>query len=1033
MKKLSLILLLFLLTICTFAQKKNKKEEAAAPAKASLVGKVLDSEDGQPLISCSAMIMSADTTKLITGTISQKDGSFEIKNISDGTYILKISYVGYHNWYRPVIIKYTTLAKQNVGTVMLIPSTVELQQAVVTAQIPEVEVKDDTLMFNADAFKVPEGSVLEDLVKKLPGVEIDENGAITVNGKSVKRILVDGKEYFGNDQSMAMKNLPTEIIKKIKTYERKSDQARLTGIDDGNDETVLDLTIKPGMKNSWIGNLGGGYGTHDRYSARGQINRFQDNFQANVMTNYGNVGGGRGGGGGGNGNNVSGQTGGRIMYNIPDKLEVGGNFRYNYRKSESWTKTASENYTNVNASFSNRFSENANKSNSFSGDFKAEWKIDSVTTLVVRPNFSFGNSSSNSTNKNASFKRDPYTYGGVLDALDDYQYKQFIPDSVKVNESNSQNWNSGTNHSFSTNVQLVRRIKGNPIFGEGAPTGENGRNVSMRANFSTSGNGSEAWNQSFTRYHQLNDSTDLQFRLRDTPSWNRTFSTGVTYAEPILRNYIYGMSELNGRDVYGTLFAQVNYGYNYNKRHSDGNTYDFAEDDNIGEKIWDYYELSGELPDSLQLQNYLSSHLSRFSDNSNSTHNVEFSLRYSIPRKINVNAGMQMENQTQSVRQIYMGKDVAGSRNFTRWSPTLNAQYYFTSRHTLRATYRGNSQQPNLTDMFDVMDDSNPLNIRYGNPDLTPSFRNNMSLDYNNYFEETRQSYNLGVNYSNTINGIETMTEYNELTGGRISKPVNIDESDWNTSVNAGFNTPLGWEKLTANIRGNYSFNHNVGYIYQNQKTLKNYVESHRAGANLTVTMRLNNIDVRANGSFNWNKSHSELVASSNQSNYNFNYGLSSTGNFDNGLGYSTDISVRSRRGLSSAAMNTNEVIWNAQVSYRFLKRKATVTLQAYDLLNKRSNINRNINANGRTDTENNGVYSYLLATFQYRFTLFGTREGRRQLKQEQQEIRESYDMERGEGRGERGNRGEGGGRGGNRGGGNFGGGGFGGGNRGGR
>lgn len=998
---------------------------AQTTGKATLNGKVLDSESGESLVKATVMLMTPDTTKMVKGGTTADNGSFSIKNIDNGTYIVKISYVGYHNFYRPVVIKYNTLAVTNLGTVLMIPNSVELKAATVTAQIPEVEVKDDTLMFNADAFKVPEGSVLEDLIKKLPGVEVDENGAITVNGKSVKRILVDGKEFFGTDQSMAMKNLPTEIIKKIKTYERKSDQARLTGIDDGNDETVLDLTIKPGMKNSWIGNVGGGYGTHDRYSARGQINRFQDNFQANVMTNFGNVGGGRGGGGGGNGNTVTGQTGGRIMYNIPDKLEIGGNFRHNYRKSDSWTKTAEENYTNVNASFSNRFSQNANKSNSFSGDFKAEWKIDSVTTLVVRPNFSFGNSNSNSTNNSRTFKKDPFDYEGVIDPLNKDDYS-LIPDSVRVNSSNSSNWNDGTNHNFSTNVQLVRRIKGKPIFGEGAPTGENGRNVSVRANFSTSGNGSNAWNNSLRTYHQKNNSTDLQFRLRDTPTWNRNVSAGVSYAEPILRTYFDGLSEINGRPVYGTLFAQVNYGYNYSKRHSDSYTYDFAEDDDIGAKIWDYYELNGQLPDTLTLQTFLSDSLSRFSDNENSTHNLEFSLRYNIPRKINFNAGVQMENQTQRVYQKYMGTINDRSRNYTRVSPTLNAQYYFTPQHTLRATYRGNSQQPNLTDLFDVEDTSNPLNIRRGNPNLKPSFRNNMSLEYNNYFQETRQSYNLGVQYANTLNGIETMVEYNEETGGRISTPVNIDEADWNTSVNAGFNTPLGWEKLTANIRGNYSFNHNVGYIYQNQQTLRNLVESHRAGGNLTITMRLNNIDVRANGSFNWNKSASQLVAASNQSNYSFNYGLSSTGNFDNGFGYSTDISVRSRRGLSSAAMNTNEVIWNAQVSYRFLKRKATVTLQAYDLLNKRSNINRSINANGRTDTESYGIYSYFLATFQYRFTIFGTKEARAQLREER-EFRNSFERPAG-GEGRQGRGGEAGGRGGEAGGR----GGFGGGNRGG-
>lgn len=389
-----------------------------------------------------------------------------------------------------------------------------------------------------------------------------------------------------------------------------------------------------------------------------------------------------------------------------------------------------------------------------------------------------------------------------------------------------------------------------------------------------------------------------------------------------------------------------------------------------------------------------------------------------------------MENQTQKIHQIYMNRDLEGSRNFTRVSPTLNALVRFTRQHTLRATYRGNSQQPNLTDLFDIEDDSNALNIRRGNPNLTPSFRNNMSLDYNNHFQETRQSYNFRFTFANTLNNIETMQEYDEELGKTISTPVNIDEPDWNIGTNAGFNTPLGWEKLTANISGNYSYNHNVGYIYQNHQTLKNYVMSHRAGGRLSLTLRLSQIDIRANGGINWNKSHSDLVEKSNQSNYNFNYGLSSTGNFENGWGYSTEISVHSRRGLSSAEMNTNQIIWNAQVSYRFLKRKATVSLQAFDLLNKRSNINRTVNGNGRRDTETNGVYSYIMANFRYRFTLFGTREARQQLRQEQQELRDLQQTDdNSEGRRNRRERSDFGG--GNRGG-NFGG-GFGGGNRGGR
>lgn len=930
-------------------------------AQVQIKGKVLDAETGEPMISSTVSVMTKDTTKMVTGNVTGSDGTFTIKNVKNGSYILKVSFVGYQNFYRAITLNSKSNKVQTIGNVMLKPNSIELNSAVVTAQIPETEVKDDTVLFNADAFKVPEGSVLEDLVKKLPGAEVEDNGAIKINGKSISKILVDGKEYFGNDRQMSMKNIPTEIIHKIKTYEKKSDLARITGIDDGEEETVLDLTIKKGMKNSWIGNIGGGFGTHDRYNLRGQVNRFQDNLQSSLVTNYGNTGGGRGGGGG-NGNNTSGQFGGRIMYQIPDKLEVGGNFSYNYRKSDNWTRTSSENYTSTVASFQNSYNQTLSHNNNFNGEFKAEWKIDSVTTVIFRPNISWGTSDNSTSNSSVSFKKDPFQYDDVIDPLSD-QDLAIIPDSVKVNNNKSRNWSNGDSHNFSGSITFNRRLPGKPWFGEGGPTIYNGRNISFRINGTTSENGNKAWNQSNVIYHQK-DSTDLTFRLRDTPTGNKNYSVGFTYSEPIIMG----------------LYAQVNYSYNYSNRHSDGDTYEFAEIDEIGQKIWDYYELSGELPDTLQLESFRSKTLSRYSDNTNKTNRADFQLRLNAGI-VNATVGVNVENQTQEIHQIYMNHDLDLSRNFTRVSPTVNANLRFTRQHTLRLTYRGNSNQPSLTDLFDIEDNSNPLLIRRGNPNLKPSFTNNLTLEYNNYFQNTKRSYNFRFNFSNTLNSIESMTEYNEETGGHIITPMNLEDPDWNIGGNAGFVTPVIWEKLTANISGNYSFSNNTGYMYQNKQTIKNTVINNRAGGRLRLTLRMNNFDVSANGGINWNNSSSDIVEASNQSNYTFNYGLSTTGNFENGFGYNTDISIRSRRGYSSATMNTNELIWNAQVSYRFLKRKATISLQAFDILNKQSNISRTVNASGRQDTENNSIHSYFMLNFQYRFNVFGTKEARENLR----------------------------------------------------
>jgi len=974
-------------------------------AQTLLRGKVIDSENGDALMRSTVMVMTTDTARMVTGGTTNEDGSFGIKNVKDGTYIVKISYIGYHNFFRAITVNRTTNnGSQAIGTVMLVPNTVELKQAVVTAQMKEVEVKEDTIIFNADAFKVPEGSVLEELIRKLPGAEVSDDGTVKINGKTVKKIMVEGKEFFGNDQSMAMKNIPTEIVDKIKTYEKQSDLSRITGIDDGEEETVIDLTIKKGMKQGWFGNVDLGYGSKERYAERAMVNRFADKIQANVIGSLNNTNsqtGGGGGRGGNNGNTTVGQAGGRLVVDL-DNFELGGNIRYNYRKSDVRTYNSSQNFVSTNSSFSNSLSNNRNKNQNVNGDFKIEWKLDSLTTLLFRPNFSFGDTDGNSTNSSATFNNDPYQ-NGISNPLSQIEE---ISNDIKINENASKNWSDGSSYNLNGNLTLNRQLGGQPWFGEGAEAGKrSGRNISLRLSGATSGNKNKNYSFSNVIYHQRNDSTDLTYRFRNNPSDNRNYSIGFTYSEPILRN----------------LFAQVNYSYNYSKRHADGQTYDFAKVDSIGQILWDNYGQYGMLaPNYFE---FLSDSLSRYTDNINKTHNIDLSLRY-ITSLLNISAGVRIEQQNQKMVYQYQGLDTIASRNFARISPTLNARFRFTKQHTLRLTYRGNTSQPDMTDLFNLTDNSNPLNIRQGNPNLKPSFTNNINADYNNYFTTTSQTLFGRFSFSNTLNSISNRTEYNEETGGQTTRPENIN-GNWNISGNIGFNTPLGWDKLTLNTNTSASLRHNVGYIYQNQETFKNLVKQTSLSENMSLTLRLNYFDIRANGSITWSKSTSDIVEASNQNTFNFHYGLSSSGNFENGFGFSTDIGMSSRRGYSSASMNTNELIWNAQISYRFLKnRQATLSLQAFDILHNRSNISRTISAYSRRDTETNSINSYVMAHFIYRLNMFGNKEAR-------QNLRNARSMNAGYERPDFG--GEGGGRGGNGGEGRGGNGGFGGGAGGGR
>ena len=935
-KRTILSLILSVTTIASFAQ-------------STLTGKVIDSETGEALIASTVRVMSTDTTRMIAGNATTKDGAFTIKSVKDGNYILKVSYVGYRDFFRSINVqRKANKGNISIGTILMKQNSIQLNQAVVTGELKEMEVKDDTLIFNADAFKVPEGSVLEDLIKKLPGVTI-EDGTIKVNGKTVRRILVGGKEFFGNDQNMSMKNLPAEIVDKVKTYDKQSDFSRITGIDDGEEETVLDLTIKKGFQQGWFGNIDAGYGTEKLYSGRLMLNRFSEKMQGNVLGSQNNTGN--------NGNATARQIGGRLVFDT-DKIEFGGNFRFNYNKSHSYTKSSNQNFVRA-ASYSNSLNSSRNRNNNFNSDFRIEWRIDSLTTLQFQPSISTGKTKSSSGSSSATFNDDPYQ-NNVKDPLSQHD---LISDDIKVNFNESSNWSDGDNYNLSGNLLLNRRLGGGPWFGPSAVTGSNGRNVSIRANGTLSENKNKNYNWSNVTYYQQNGREDLTFRLRNTPSDNKNYSVGLTYSEPILRN----------------LIAQANYNYQYSKRHSDGQTYDFAEDDEKGQEIWDYYERYGSLPP--YYQDFLSDSLSRYTDNINKTHNLEFSLRY-ITSLLNISTGVRVKAQNQKMAYQYQGLDTIASRNISRVSPTLNARLRFSRQHTLRFTYRGNTRQPEMTDLFTLTDKSNPLNIREGNPNLKPSFTHNFNLDYNNYFQATQQSINSSFSYGTTRNSIAQRTEYNEVTGGQRSRPENIN-GNWNINGTIGFNTPLFWSKLSMNASTDISFNNRVSYLYQNQKTFKNNTKDMSVRERLSITLRLSNFDIRANGNFNYNKTKNLMVATGNQNTYNFNYGLSSTGNFNNGFGFSTDINMSSRRGYSSANMNTNELIWNAQISYRFLYRKmATISIEARDILNRRSNISRNISAESRSDRETNAIYSYVMAHFIWRFNLFGSSSARRDLRE---------------------------------------------------
>src|SRR5574344_461420 len=272
MKKLTFIILACLFGILSIQAQSHK---------VTVSGSVLDEDGKTPIMQATVQILNMEG-KYVNGAASLQSGHFQLPAVAAGKYTLKVSFVGYTSKSIPITLS-SEKPSYNIGKIILKSDAIMMKEAVVTAAAAQVQVKEDTLVYNSSAYRVPEGSALEELVKKLPGAQVDDSGNITINGKEIKKIMVDGKEFFSSDTKVAMKNLPVEMVDKIKAYDKKSDLAKVTGIDDGEEETVLDLSVKKGMKQGWFGNADLAAGTKDRYSGKLMVNRFTDNQQMSAI------------------------------------------------------------------------------------------------------------------------------------------------------------------------------------------------------------------------------------------------------------------------------------------------------------------------------------------------------------------------------------------------------------------------------------------------------------------------------------------------------------------------------------------------------------------------------------------------------------------------------------------------------------------------------------------------------------------------------------------------------------------------------
>ena len=947
MKRSILMMLLVFVTMASFAQDRL------------ITGVITDRDTKDPVEQVTIQLLKTDST-YVSGAISNEKGLFHLNAPANGKYLLKISSVGYKTTVKRVqIADDKNLA---MGNVVLGADAIMLKGAVVTAMAQKVNLKEDTFVYNSAAYRTPEGSVVEELVKRLPGAEVSDDGTIKINGKEVKKILVDGKEFMTGDTKTALKNLPTSIIDKIKAYDEKSDLSKVTGIDDGEEQTVLDFGVKKGMNKGLISNIDLGVGNESRYSMRGMGGYFNNNNRFMLFANANNTsdrgfgGGGLGRGfGGANGLNASKMIGANYNYELKNKFKFNTSLRWNHSDGDVWSSRSSENFMGSSSSFSNSLSQSFSRSNSWNGNIRLEWMPDSMTNILFRPSISWSTSDGLSGSQSASYNKDPYTITSK-DPLSEEGIEELDKAEAMVNSQLTNGITYSDNNNIRGMLQVNRKL------------GNKGRNITFRVDAKYTDNDSKSISLNNAKLYLVQtaegkDSTYQTNRYNLTPSKNYSYAGQLTYSEPLWK----------------ATFLQFSYKFTYSYSKSDRSTYDFSKYAMSGDheyRGWDSY-LN---PFAGHLNDYRDDNLSRFSEYRNYNHDIQVMMRF-IRQKYNLNFGVMVQPQQSKYIQDYQGVHVDTVRNVVNVSPTLDFRYRFSKMSNLRINYRGTTSQPSISQLLDITDNSDPLNISMGNPGLKPSFTQNFRLFYNNFVQNHNKGIMTFVNFSTTNNSISNKVTYDETTGGRITRPENIN-GNWNAMGAFMFNCSIdsaGVWNINTGAHANY--NNYVSYLSLDKKSdsQKNTTRSITWRQNLSFSYRNDWAEFSLDGTLTYNKAKNKLQPTSNLETWQFSYGPSMTLTAPWGTSLNSSLSINSRRGYNDSSMNTDEFVWNAQLSQGFLKGKPlTIMLQFYDLLRQQSTFSRAISATSRTDTEYNAINSYAMLHVVYRLNLFGGKEARK-------------------------------------------------------
>ena len=944
MKSLKAILIFLFCSFTLFGQK-----------NLSITGTIVDNVTKEPVDFATVSLLNAKDSSFVAGSMSNDKGVFTLQGASKGRYLINVTYVGYKTVYRPISLSGNNPAT-NIGTISLITDDILLAEMVIEGKVPEVVVKGDTIEYDAGSFKTPQNAALEELLKKLPGAEVDKDGKITVNGKEIKKILVEGKEFFSEDPLVASKNLPAEMVKKVQVVDRKSDMALLTGFDDGDEETIINLTIREGMKKGTMGNAMAGLG-HDiiskgdnkgdlRYETGAMLNHMTDNDRytlllgANNTNNMGasdlganRFGGMRGMRRGSGGINTSENFAANMNKEFSSTLSLNGDISFNSSDRESNNKTETEYDETQRAQNSMKLREktesrNNDISDNFSINFRMEWKPDTSTTIIFRPNFGYNKS-------NSTEGKDFGSFNMLLSSIE--------KDTLYDGHSESYNWGEG--YQTGASLEYARKLN------------KPGRviSASINGNYNTSYSSGE--------YNYIKHIYDEGILNRDSvvkqQSENDNYSTRygftVTYVEPLGRNN----------------FIQGSYRFTKNNSESKNSIYDLDTISTAHNWVQNVVQSRSNVRDAITQRINLSFKSVREKynytiglniDKSNSTNNTYVPFK----EQRHTYSSLSYESRLPNIIGDSLATQVK-QNNKPRFSPNANFNYLFGKRTNLRIDYSGEMSQPS-DNQLSIFDNSDPMNIIEGNPNLKPSFSNRFSARFSQFVPESQFFYNVDFRGNFSFNDIVQVRSITPI-GGKSTTYRNIN-GNWDAQLRGMFNTPLRNKKFTIASFGTVSYQNLESYTNDDRNTTKYFTVSDRANVNYRSDL----FDVGINGSLSYQNVNNKLQPQNNRNTYDYSAGGYTSWYLPYNLTVESDISWQARSGYN-AGYNTSQTIWNAAISKQIFNSKTagagTLKLRIYDILQDRKSYNYNVGNGFVTNRESTTLTSFFMCSFIYKFQKF--------------------------------------------------------------